>query len=128
MEHRTIGADKLNELRHVRFLKIRGRHRIVDGRAREAHLAQVSRGPGYLRPAFEWNGVATWTRPEGGYFVSLDVLDGCARRVIALAKDAGITVVPAAQASRTSKDPHDRNIPIAPTFPSLGGVTNPPRA
>jgi DNA-binding transcriptional MocR family regulator len=68
-------------------------------------------------------GAATWTRPDGGYFVSFDVRDGCARRVIDLAKQAGITVVPAGSTFPYGKDPNDRNIRVAPTFPSLGEVT-----
>jgi DNA-binding transcriptional MocR family regulator len=67
-------------------------------------------------------GAATWTEPKGGYFISLDVMDGCAKRVVALAKDAGITVVPAGQTFPYSQDPCDRNIRIAPSFPSVAEV------
>jgi DNA-binding transcriptional MocR family regulator len=63
-------------------------------------------------------GVATWTRPEGGYFISLDVPDGTATRVVALAKDAGIAMTGAGAAFPYGRDPRDRNIRIAPTFPS----------
>ena len=62
-------------------------------------------------------GVATWTSPRGGYFISLDVLDGCAHRVVSLAKAAGIEVVPAGRTFPYGHDPHDRNIRIAPSFP-----------
>ena len=62
-------------------------------------------------------GVATWSHPRGGYFVSLDVLDGCARRVVALAKAAGIEMVPAGRTFPYGHDPRDRNIRIAPSFP-----------
>jgi DNA-binding transcriptional MocR family regulator len=60
--------------------------------------------------------------PDGGYFISFDVLDGCARRVIELGKAAGITVVPAGSTFPNGKDPNDRNIRIAPSFPSLDEV------
>jgi DNA-binding transcriptional MocR family regulator len=123
MERKTIGFDKLNQLRHVRFLKdaagIRG---LMEKHAR------------ILTPKFQevedvfsrllgGTGAATWTRPDGGYFVSLDVLDGCARRVIDLAKQAGITVVPAGSTFPYGRDPNDRNIRVAPTFPALNEVT-----
>jgi DNA-binding transcriptional MocR family regulator len=68
-------------------------------------------------------GVATWTEPAGGYFVSLDVLDGCAHRVIDLAKAAGIAVVPAGSTFPHGHDPHDRNIRIAPSYPTLEEVS-----
>ena len=68
------------------------------------------------------HGVATWTRPEGGYFISLDVPDGCATRVVALAKEAGIAMTGAGAAFPYGKDPRDRNIRIAPTFPSPDDV------
>jgi DNA-binding transcriptional MocR family regulator len=67
-------------------------------------------------------GTATWTEPTGGYFISLDVMDGCAKRVVSLAKDAGIAVVPAGQTFPYSNDPRDRNIRIAPSFPVLEEV------
>jgi len=122
MERRTIGADKLNQLRHVRFLK------------NEAGIqALMAQHAGSLVPKFKevqdtferllgGTGVATWTKPEGGYFVSLDVLDGCARRVIDLASHAGITVVPAGSTFPHRNDPNDRNIRVAPSFPGLDEV------
>src|SRR5262245_18073600 len=63
--------------------------------------------------------IASWTEPKGGYFVSLDVLPGTARRTIALAKDAGIAVTEAGSAFPYRKDPEDKNIRIAPSFPAL---------
>ena len=63
--------------------------------------------------------IASWTEPKGGYFVSLDVLPGTARRTVALAKDAGIAVTEAGASFPYRKDPDDKNIRIAPTFPSL---------
>ena len=67
-------------------------------------------------------GVAEWTRPAGGYFVSLDVLDGCAARVVALAKEAGIALTPAGASFPHGRDPRDRNIRLAPSFPELAEV------
>src|SRR5258708_21852272 len=63
--------------------------------------------------------IASWTEPKGGYFISLDVLPGTARRTVALAKDAGIAVTEAGASFPYRKDPDDKNIRIAPTFPSL---------
>jgi DNA-binding transcriptional MocR family regulator len=67
-------------------------------------------------------GTAEWTDPRGGYFVSLDVLDGCARRVVALAKAAGIETVAAGRTFPYGRDPRDRNIRIAPSFPPAAEV------
>ena len=67
-------------------------------------------------------GVASWTHPTGGYFVSLDVMDGTASRVVALAKDAGIALTPAGASFPQGNDPNDRNIRLAPTFPGLDAV------
>jgi DNA-binding transcriptional MocR family regulator len=119
---RTIGPDKLNQLRHV--LVLRDHAGIV------AHMEQQRR---VLEPKFAavqevfesrlgGTGVAAWTRPRGGYFVSLDVLDSCAQRVVALAKAAGIEMVPAGRTFPYGRDPHDRNIRIAPSFPPADEV------
>jgi aspartate/methionine/tyrosine aminotransferase len=122
MERRSIGPDKVNHLRHVRLFK------------NEAGLfALMERHAAILKPKFDavdriftemlgGTGVATWTKPEGGYFVSLDVMDGCARRVIELGKVAGITVVPPGATFPQGKDPNDRNIRVAPSFPGLDEV------
>ncbi|MFD9615489.1 aminotransferase, partial [Streptomyces sp. NPDC059083] len=64
--------------------------------------------------------VASWTEPKGGYFISLDVLEGTASKVVALAKDAGIALTPAGSSYPYGKDPEDKNIRIAPSFPSEG--------
>jgi DNA-binding transcriptional MocR family regulator len=122
MERRTIGADKLNQLRHVRFLKNgAGIRALMEGHARSL-VPKFSEVQDTFERLLGGTGVASWTKPEGGYFISLDVLDGCARRVITLAKEAGITVVPAGSTFPYGKDPNDRNIRVAPTFPSLEEV------
>jgi DNA-binding transcriptional MocR family regulator len=119
---RTIGPDKVNHLRHARFLgsadgvrALMRRHRAII----EPKFAQVET---ILEDRLGEHGVATWTRPEGGYFISLDVPDGCATRVVALAKEAGIAMTGAGAAFPYGKDPRDRNIRIAPTFPSPDDV------
>src|ERR1700736_4149833 len=119
---RTIGPDKLNQLRHVLVLR--------DQAGIAAHMDQQRRllAPKFaaVREMFEarlgGRGVAAWTNPRGGYFVSLDVLDGCAQRVVALAKAAGIGVVPAGRTFPYGRDPRDRNIRIAPSFPPADEV------
>jgi DNA-binding transcriptional MocR family regulator len=119
---RTIGPDKINQLRHVRFLKDgagivqlmdRQRaliapkfHKVLDTFTEKlAHVPDVS-----------------WTHPKGGYFISLEVGKGCAKRVIALAKEAGVVLTPAGATHPYGKDPDDRTIRIAPTFPDLEEV------
>jgi DNA-binding transcriptional MocR family regulator len=68
-------------------------------------------------------GAATWTMPEGGYFISLEATPGTAKRVVALAKDAGLAMTAAGATWPSGKDPHDSNLRLAPTFPSLAEVT-----
>jgi DNA-binding transcriptional MocR family regulator len=119
---RTIGPDKINQLRHVRFLK--------DG---AAILQLMDRQRSLIAPKFHkvldifTEKLAqvpdvTWTHPKGGYFISLEVGKGCAKRVIALAKDAGVVLTPAGATHPYGKDPDDRTIRIAPTFPDLEEV------
>jgi DNA-binding transcriptional MocR family regulator len=119
---RTIGPDKVNQLRHVRFLK-----------NEEGILALMDLHRALLAPKFakvldifdsKLAGIpgVSWTRPKGGYFISLEVPKGCARRVIALAKEAGVELTPAGATHPYGKDPDDRTIRIAPTFPDLPEV------
>ena len=119
---RTIGPDKLNQLRHVLFLKneagileLMDRHRALIGpkfwKVLEVFDSRLAGVPG-----------VSWTRPKGGYFISLEVPKGCARRVVALAQGAGIELTPAGATHPYGKDPEDRTIRIAPTFPELAEV------
>ncbi len=113
----TIGADKLNQLRHVRFF-----------RNAEGVREQMRRHAEILRPKFdlvldtfrrELTGIAEWGNPRGGYFISLDVPDGCAKRVYQLAREAGVTLTDAGATFPYGIDPRDRNLRIAPSYPPL---------
>ena len=115
----TIGPDKLNQLRHVRYFK--NKQGIVEHMKRHAE---------YLRPHFDValkelnlqlkdDGYATWTVPNGGYFLSLDLVDGSAKRVEELMKQAGVVITPAGAAFPYHHDPKDRNLRIAPTYPPV---------
>ncbi|MCH1865226.1 aminotransferase class I/II-fold pyridoxal phosphate-dependent enzyme [Nocardioides sp. CFH 31398] len=118
----AIGPDKVNHLRHAQlFGDAQG---VRDHMAKHRDLvapkfAEVDR---VLGERLGGLGVAEWTRPLGGYFVSVDVLPGTASRVIALAKDAGVALTPAGSAFPYGQDPDDTNIRLAPTFPSLPSV------
>ena len=119
MAVQSIGPDKINQLRHVRLLgdekgleSHMERHRAV----LEPRFAAVSRA---FRERLAPYGAGSWTDPRGGYFVSLDVLDGCAKRSVQLAAEAGIAVTPAGATFPYGDDPRDANIRIAPTFPPL---------
>ena len=118
----SIGPDKVNQLRHVEFFgSAQGvRDHMLKHRAILApKFAAVDEA---LTSTLAGLGVASWTRPTGGYFVSLDVLDGCATRVVQLAKGAGIALTPAGASFPHGKDPRDRNIRLAPSFPELEEV------
>lgn len=125
LEHQaygSIGPDKVNQLRHVRLLRDAAGVRALMARHREILAPKFAAVDDALTEGLAGRGVATWTRPAGGYFVSLDVVDGTAARVVALAKDAGIALTPAGAAFPYGRDPHDRNIRIAPSFPPLDDV------
>ena len=116
----TIGPDKLNQLRHVRFLPD------------EESVRALMRGhAAIVRPKFErvlrfldegLTGSADWTRPRGGYFISLDVTPGTAREVVRLAGEAGVKLTPAGATFPYGRDPDDANIRLAPTYPSLDEI------
>lgn len=118
----TIGPDKVNQLRHVRFLQ------------GEEHLAaHMRRHCLIIRPRFETvletldrelagTGMGDWTVPRGGYFISFDTRPGLAREVVRLADAIGVKLTPAGATWPYGRDPEDRNIRLAPTFPSLEDV------
>ncbi len=120
--HQAIGPDKVNHLRHVELLRdadgvraLMAAHRAVIAPKFAAVAEVLTDRLGPLK-------AASWTDPAGGYFVSLDVLEGTATRVVALAKEAGIAMTPAGAAFPHGRDPRDRNIRIAPTLPPLEDV------
>lgn len=119
-----ISADKLNQLRHVRFLP--------DLDAVRAHMRRHAE---FMRPRFECvdaklhegldgTGCATWTHPRGGYFVSFDGPEGSAKRVGALCREMGVTLTPAGATWPYGEDPHDTNIRIAPSYPSVEDLSS----
>jgi DNA-binding transcriptional MocR family regulator len=122
MGKRTIGGDKINQLRHVRFLRdtaglvaLMDRHRAIVAPKFAAVVDTLERH-------LAGTGVASWIVPKGGYFISLDVMDGCAKEVVRLATEAGVALTPAGATYPHGRDPRDRNIRIAPTFPDLDTV------
>jgi len=115
MSMQTIGPDKLNMLRHARYFR--------DADGVRAHMQKHA---AILRPKFEavleilqreLSSIASWTAPRGGYFISLDLPAGCAKRTAQLCKEAGVVLTPAGATFPYGKDPEDRNLRIAPTFP-----------
>jgi len=119
---RTIGPDKLNQLRHVRFL----RDEASLYRHMDAHRALIAPKFDAVAEALDRHlagtGVARWTRPDGGYFISVDASQGTAKRVVELAKEAGLSLTPAGATWPHGQDPHDSTLRLAPTFPSLEEV------
>ena len=115
----TIGFDKINQMRHVKYFG--------DADGIRAHMKKHAE---ILRPKFEavdeilerelgGLGIADWTKPKGGYFVSLNTMDDCARRVYRLAKSVGVALTEAGATYPYGCDPRDRNLRIAPSFPAL---------
>ncbi len=118
MTIQTIGYDKVNQLRHVRYFR--------DAAGIAAHM---SRHAALLRPKFEaveqvlerelgGLGIGSWTVPNGGYFISFDACKGCAKEIVAKCKEAGVTLTGAGATFPYKQDPSDSNIRIAPSFPS----------
>jgi DNA-binding transcriptional MocR family regulator len=116
---KTIGPDKVNQLRHARFFGDADGVRLHMQRHQELLAPKFEAVREILEDRLGESKIASWTDPKGGYFVSLDVWPGTARRTVALAKDAGIAVTEAGASFPYRKDPEDKNIRIAPTFPML---------
>nr|WP_330376269.1 aminotransferase [Butyrivibrio sp. AE3004] len=122
LSHQTIGHDKVNQLRHVRFFG--------DINGMKEHMRKHA---DIIRPKFEavleildrdlapYN-IGEWTRPKGGYFISFDAPEGCAKAIVDRAKKAGVTMTGAGATFPYKKDPKDSNIRIAPTYPSLADL------
>lgn len=115
---KSIGPDKVNQLRHLRFFGDADGVRLQMQRHQQLLAPKFALVAEILEDRLGESKIASWTDPKGGYFVSLDVWPGTARRTIALAKDAGIAVTEAGAAFPYRKDPDDKNIRIAPSFPS----------
>ena len=122
MQFQTIGPNKLNQLRHVLFFN--------DVAGIEAHMKKHA---AILKPKFDAVldvlekelascDIALWSKPNGGYFISIDTLPGCAQEVINKAAAAGVKLTPAGATFPYGKDPENRNIRIAPSFPSAADV------
>lgn len=118
----AIGPDKVNHLRHIEFFGDADGVRTHMRKHRDLIAPKFAAVEDALTGRLAGLGIAEWTVPTGGYFVNLDVLDGTASRVVALAKEAGIALTPAGSAFPHSNDPNDRNIRLAPTFPVLAEV------
>lgn len=119
MSMQTIGHDKLNQLRHVKYIK-----------NKEGALEIMRKHAAIIRPRFDLCmevlhkeldglGIAEWYDPKGGYFISLNVLDGCAKRVWTLMKEAGVTMTGAGATFPGGIDPRDRNLRLAPTYTTM---------
>jgi len=123
MGKRTIGGDKINQLRHVRHLRDTAGLLALMDRQRAIVAPKFASVIETFERELAGTGVATWSVPKGGYFITLDVLAGCATHVIRLAKAAGVALTPAGSAYPHGRDPRDGNIRIAPTFPDLPAVS-----
>ncbi|WP_067696206.1 aminotransferase class I/II-fold pyridoxal phosphate-dependent enzyme [Nocardia jejuensis] len=119
---KSIGPDKVNQLRHLRFFKDAAGVRAHMQKHREILEPKFKLVLKILEDRLGASKVASWTEPKGGYFISLDVLEGTAARVVALAKEAGIALTPAGSSYPYGKDVEDKNIRIAPSFPSLSDL------
>jgi DNA-binding transcriptional MocR family regulator len=116
---KSIGPDKVNQLRHLRFFGDADGVRLHMQRHQQLLAPKFALVAEILEDRLGESKIASWTEPKGGYFISLDVLGGTARRTVALAKDAGIAVTEAGASFPYRKDPEDKNIRIAPTFSSM---------
>ncbi|MCZ0728858.1 aminotransferase class I/II-fold pyridoxal phosphate-dependent enzyme [Mycolicibacterium iranicum] len=119
---RSIGPDKVNQLRHARFFGDADGVRLHMRRHQELLAPKFALALEILEDRLGESKIASWTEPKGGYFISLDVLPGTAKRTVSLAKEAGIAVTEAGASFPYRKDPEDKNIRIAPTFPATSDL------
>ena len=119
MKHQTIGHDKVNQLRHVRFFK--DIHGMVEHMRKQADIIRpkLEAVEQILDEELSGLEIGTWTMPRGGYFISFDALDGCAKEIVGKCKKAGVQMTGAGATWPYGKDPHDSNIRIAPTYPPI---------
>ena len=118
-----IGPDKVNHLRHAQFFGDADGVRAHMAKHREIIAPKFAELDRVLTEQLSGLGIAEWTKPLGGYFVSLDVMDGTAARVVELAKQAGIALTGAGASFPYHRDPNDRDIRLAPTLPPVAEVT-----
>ena len=118
----SIGPDKVNQLRHAEFFGSAQGVRDHMAKHRDILAPKFAAVDEALDARLTGRGIAEWSHPTGGYFVNLDVIDGTASRVISLAREAGIALTPAGAAFPHGNDPRDRNIRLAPSFPTLDEV------
>ena len=119
LRHQTIGHDKVNQLRHVRFFG--DIHGMMEHMKKHADIIRPKFEA--VEEIFEKNlgglGIGEWTKPNGGYFISFDAMPGCAKAIVASALKAGVKLTGAGSTWPYGKDPQDSNIRIAPTYPPL---------
>ncbi|GIN89451.1 putative aminotransferase [Siminovitchia terrae] len=115
----TIGPDKINQLRHVLFLQDLENITLHMKKHAEIIKPKFDMVLNILESELGRYNIASWSKPKGGYFISLNTLDGCATEVVKLASDVGVSLTQAGATYPYGKDPRDRNIRIAPTFPTL---------
>jgi DNA-binding transcriptional MocR family regulator len=122
LKYQTIGPNKLDQLRHVLFFE-----------NLEGILLHMKKHADILKPKFDavleifdkelqGRGIATWSRPMGGYFISVDTMENCAKAVVKMAAAAGVKLTPAGATFPYGKDPRDQNIRIAPSLPGVEEV------
>ena len=116
---KTVGFDKINQLRHLIFLKDEKTIKSHMEKQREILKPKFSAVVNKLKEEFLDNPILSWNEPLGGYFVSVNTVPGVAKRVVELCKNAGVILTNAGATYPYGKDPKDSNIRLAPTYPSL---------
>ncbi len=119
MTIQTISSDKINQLRHVKYLKDVNNVKEIMKKQAEIIKPRFDAVCSILEQELSGKEIATWVKPNGGYFMSFKALDGCAKKIVAMAKEVGVSVTPAGATYPYGNDPHDSNIRIAPTYPPL---------